>query len=262
MKTTLAAITLASLSAGALFAQNGIDNLEIKGDVGYEGEYISRGKEHSDGNMQVNVKTGYSIPGMGETSPLLYANLFAMLPVAQHYNQVDWTLGAKASYEAFTFDIGYTLHTYPNNDSFAPAETNRGDYNRSNEVFIGASTSQYEWFTPKAYIYYDFNLQQVTYEAMLTRRVEGQDLGLSPDLAFDLAAYIGYLSARRYDGDQGAAKVRNGYAYAGLSADVVYRIAPNANVSLGMRYAWNNDGEHGNNTEKNLWWGTKVTFAY
>ncbi|MDR2980635.1 MAG: hypothetical protein LBV12_00125 [Puniceicoccales bacterium] len=271
MKKTLAAATLAILGSGSLFAQTGIPDFDLSGRIAYESEYIYRGKEHSDTNVQLSVLGKYSIPTTGFAA---YGGVFGMLPIKQEANQVDWTLGGQYAVDMYTIDAGYVFHSYPNQKTTNPGIpggwqnpiTNRGVYNRSNEIYIGARVDL-EWLTPAAYIYYDFNLQQVTYEASLRRQFEGIEFGI-PDIAINLSVYAGYVSANQYNGDQRAAGVpkwSNDYGYIGFSADLIYHVTNYADIGVGLRYAWNSDNSSFDipgNTDDNLWWGTWVRFNY
>jgi len=57
-------IALAGL-AGASFAHAEIEGLSIKAKVDFESEYVFRGKEHSDKNVQTKVVGEYALPVSG-----------------------------------------------------------------------------------------------------------------------------------------------------------------------------------------------------
>ena len=279
-KTLIAAAALVLVSDGAAHAQSWqkmiLAPLLIDAKLSAESEYIYRGKEHSDFNLQSRLNLEYALPTTG-IGTAITANVFSMNPIEQLSNQLDLSLGAKVEYGEYLVRARWIYHTFPNQNQLADlpfggeqyVPGNRPVYNRSNEFYLGVGSEFKEagvWI--EGGIYYDINCSQLTYELNLGRDFMFRVL---PNFKITLAGFAGYVNATAYNGDQRADNVdkwRNDYAYLGGTADVSYRINEFSSVGVGVRYAWNNDGNGSNtqnlegNTRSNFWWGFWVKFAY
>lgn len=288
MKKILTTIALSGL-AGASLA-NAFDGLSIKGKVGFESEYIMRGKEHSKENVQTKVIGEYVLPVSG-AGLSVYAGAFLMSPVTEASNEGILFTGIKTQLDSFIIDAGYTYYGYPNRnktrDGFGNVggsinpTNNRAVYTDSNEINIAAAYKGFEEIlTPSVSVAYNFNLQQLTTEFAITRSFDLGQFGIN-GFEINLAAYAGYVDARRYNGDNrqnGVERWYNGYAYVGGTADLAYNISPSAKVGVGIRYAHNNDGTGDDatplagdpngvsrlagNTSHNLYYGVWAEFRY
>lgn len=300
-KTLITAATLSVLGGASTLthaqttAQAILGGLAVNAQVATESEYIYRGKEHSDFNFQTNIRAEYTVPlPVGGLGLAVYGGTFSMQPVTQAANQLDFTLGAKLEYEAFTFDLGWIYHSFPNKNTvahnwwgspippipgptggFQDSITNRPDYNRSNEFVLGLHTNLDGAILGdsrlgtrlSAFLYYDVNLEQFTYELDIARTFV---LPMDPRASLTLKGFAGYVEAHRANGDQrapGLVKWRNDYGYLGLYADIAYRLSEFTHVGTGIRYAWNSDGKSdlgylAGNTTSNLWWGLWFRFDY
>lgn len=280
MNKILSTLALAGL-AGASLAHAELEGLSIKGKVDYETQYIFRGKEHSDDNVQTKVVGEYQLP-LGGANASIYAGAFLMSPLTQSSNEGDIFVGAKTEVEKFLLDAGYTYYGYPNRDlgnggkgiggTISPVN-NRAIYSDSNEVSLGVAYSGFKDIaTPSLYFHYNFDLQQLTTEAALRKSFKGDEFGIA-GFELILAGFLGFVDANAYNGDQRAVGVeqwRNGYTYVGGSVDVAYNVTNAAKVGVGVRYSYNNDGNGTNgddirttgNTESNFWYGIWAEFRY
>lgn len=173
-----------------------------------------------------------------------------------------------------SLDFGYNYYWWLEDDMLNPWN----QVNRSNEIYVGFLTDSP--LRPAFYVFYDFNLEQI--------RLVGS-IGYTYDLscwcglngfAIDLNAYIAWLYADAYNGDQRpdvlpgqSGKNRNSYTYGGITADLVYSLNDCANVRIGVRWAANNDGtskegrtfttyKNQGGTESNVWWGAGIDFGF
>lgn len=276
--STLALAGLAGASIATAATDSAIDGLSVKAKVGYENEYIFRGKEHSADNIQTRVVGEYALPIQGANAGI-YAGGFLMSPLTETANAAEVFVGAKTEIEKTLIDVGYTYYGFPNNSTVnagAPGGSintinNRAVYNGSNEIKVGAAFGQFkDILTPSLYFYYDFNLQQLTTEVAVRRTFRGDDYGIN-GVELILAGYFGYVSANQYNGSQlspGIAQWSNAYGYVGGSADIAYNVTSAAKVGLGIRYAYNNDGDASDdirlsgNTESNFYYGVWAEFRY
>lgn len=286
MKKILSTLALAGLAGSSLaFAE--IDGLNIKAKVGFESEYIFRGKEHSDENVQTKVQAEYALPVQG-IGASVYAGAFLMSPLTQAANEADLFTGVKTEIEKFQLEAGYTYYGYPNRNGSTgftqggavnPA-TNRAVYTDSHEISVGAAYSgMADIVTPSLYFHYNFDLEQLTTEAALRRSFKGDTIGIA-GAELIVAGFAGYVDARAYNGDnrQGVEQWMNSYAYIGTSVDVAYSITNASKVGIGLRYTWNTDGDYNDagalagdasglsrldgNTSTNFWYGIWAEFRY
>jgi hypothetical protein len=281
-----AAVLLGAANLHAQSFQQIVNQFSVGARTGMESEFVYRGKEHSDANLQTHVTLELPVPMTTATYGIsVFGKMFSMNPLTQTANQLDTSAGAKLEYESLKFEAGWIYHSFPNQNAhnygldggdINPA-TNRAIYNRSHEAYvnIGAQISNtgtvVDGLRLDAYVYYDFNLQQTTVEADA-----GYSLSFAalPRFSINFLAYAGYCDAKAANADQRAASVprwSNAYGYIGASADITYRIGEYATLGTGIRYAWNNDGVWRDardeprligNTTDNLWWGVWLRFAY
>ena len=277
MNKILSTLALAGI-AGSSLALADVEGLSIKAKVDFESEYIFRGKEHSDENVQTKVVGEYQLP-LGGANASIYAGAFLMSPLTQAANEADLFFGAKTEVEKFLIDAGYTYYGYPNRAYSGGTGTggtinpinNRAIYSDSSEISLGfAYSGMKDIATPSLYFHYNIDLQQLTTEAALRRSFKGDEFGIA-GFELILAAFVGFVDADAYNGDQranGVAKWSNAYTYFGGSADVAYNVTNAAKVGVGIRYTHNNDGKTeddvrlAGNTQDNFWYGIWAEFRY
>ncbi len=180
------------------------------------------------------------------------------------------SIGSKVDFgEDFGIDFGYKYTGW--NDRYSATTMNRAYVNRTNELYVGVFTdinfvrgNDDATIQGTAYIRYNWNLEQLSYEIGLSKTFELDEVGLH------LAAVYGYVDANNANGDQRGWDVKDGhndYGYIALSADVSYRINSGTDIGIGIRYAYNNDGDdddsfNGDNNDHNVWWGAWLNFRY
>jgi len=177
-----------------------------------------------------------------------------------------------------SLDVGYKYYWWLQSHITNPF--NR--VNRSNEIYAGLLTDGF--LRPALYAFYDFNLEQFRLEGNIGYTYPLCFCGVD-NVALDLNAYLGWLNADAYNGDQrsffppvGAVpgKQKNGYTYGGISADVVYSLNECADIRVGVRWEANNDGKYTGalnpstyqsyqnqgGGESRIWWGGGLYFGF
>lgn len=279
MKKIISTLALAGIagSSAALADTSALDGISLKAKIGYENEYVLRGKEHSADNIQTRVAGEYQLPVQGANVGI-YAGAFLMSPLTEAANSSIIFTGVKTQIDKTLFDVGYNYYGYPNasknngpltGGAQNPAN-NRPVYSDSNEIYVGATFGQWQDIvTPSIYFYYDFDLQQLTTELAVKRTFKGDDYGIA-GAELILSGFYGYAQAGQANGDQRLANPlwKNGYGYFGGTADIAYNVTAAAKVGVGIRYTYNNDGTGKNNamvagnTESNLYYGVWAEFRY
>jgi hypothetical protein len=171
-------------------------------------------------------------------------------------------------------DIGYKYYWWLQDNLTNPWN----QVNRSNEIYAGLLTNSF--LRPALYVFYDFNLEQFRLEGSIGYTYPLCFSGID-NVALDFNAYLGWLTADAYNGDQRQSingvvpgKQSNGYTYGGVSADIVYSLNDCADIRVGIRWEANNDGKYtgsgltANNylnqggTESRIWWGGGLYFGF
>lgn len=246
MKNTLKIIALSGLFVGTLFA---VEGLSINGSVGFESEYVFRGMQQADESLQATVEVAYDIYGGSA-----YAGLFVNEPIATtaDTNEIDLYIGYQMPvFEDYTADFGYISYLYPSDASVA---------RDTREIYAGLTYNGL-YVNPAAYVYYDFDLEQIALQLSGDYSIDLADYGVE-NTTVDFGMYWGVLSAQDADG----AGADNGYEYCGLTADAVYHFTADAAASVGVRFTGNNDdvatGSAQAQREKNAFWGFKFAAGF
>lgn len=280
MKKIITALAVAAFGVSAFAQQSAVPASEKDFVIGakfdFESRYISDGKRSVNENMQTTISLKYFVPQTSDIGFTPYADFFWMSPTNnerighQVSDEGSFTLGSEVAVgETITIDFGYKFTGW--NDRESALAMNRAKLNRQNEIFVGVSRA-FNLFDGNeasavlgfAQVAYNWNRNQLAYEVGLEKSFD-----LSSDVALKLAACYGYVDANKYNGDQrdaGEIRGHNDYGYIAASADVSYQINSGTNVGLGIRYAYNNDGDDGlagaDNNDHNVWWGAWINFLY
>ena len=259
IKNVLKIIALSGLCASAAFAAttsptswfNSAD-LSVKGSVGFESEYLYRGRALAMDTLVTSVEGAYKL-----YNGSLYAGFLNHDSVKSSFSESDFYVGYKMPvYEKFSADVGYTYYWYQQPTGATP--------DRRNEIYAGVVYNGF-WVNPAAYIYYDFNTDAITGELSGKYSLDLAKYGWA-NTAVDVGAYLGGTSIDDVTGGQGT-KSSAGWTYYGVTGDLVYSFNKNASASVGVRYGGNNN--NGGAVigalypEKNsLYWGTKFSAGF
>lgn len=280
MKKVITALAIAAFGVSA-FAQESAASASDKDFVigakfDFESRYISSGKRIVNENMQTTISLKYFVPQTSDIGFTPYADFFWMSPTNNERgghpvsDEGSIKIGSEVAIgETITLDFGYKFTGW--NDRESAQGMNRAKLNRQNEIFLGVSRAfnlldgnEDTSVIGFAQVAYNWNREQLAYEIGLEKSFD-----LGSDVALKLAACYGYVDANEYNGDQrdaGVSKGHNDYGYIAASADVSYRINSGTDVGLGIRYAYNNDGDDGlageDNNDHNVWWGAWINFLY
>lgn len=206
MKKTI--VCLAALGAGMSYA--GAEELSISSTFAWESEYIFRGEQFADEYFAPSVDIAYGG---------FYAGIWAALPFnldrsMGEVNEVDYYAGyAMDLNEMAGLDFGATYYTFDSQDDFFDSDTN------TFEVYTGISLSTN--FAPAFYVYYDFDLETLTFEGSV-----GHSIEVGESSTVDFSASLGYVEP-----DAGES-----YLYYGASAGYSYSFSEGAAMSMGLNY--------------------------
>lgn len=262
------ALTIAAASVFAADAStpekeiNSLSDIQVASDVlskfsaaasvGYESEFIFRGKQLAGPVVCPEVDIAYDI-GAGFGAYVGWWGCYSTDGAG--YGENDLYAGATYSIENFAVDFGYTAYTYPSSGSTVENEL-KLSLNYDTSEFLGD-------FAVSPYVSGFYNLTYsgtvieagLSYSAPITKWVLGQNWG-----TIDLAAFGGYAD---YIG--GMAEV-GGYAYAGFSAGATVAVSDYWKLSAGVRYACNNDSDGGyaavGGKENNVWFGVGMSIGF
>lgn len=214
--------------------------------LGYESEYIFRGKANAGHSFQPSVNLGYDM-GHGFSAYGGFWNNTSLMKGQSASNEIDLSGGVKYSLDAFTFDAGYTYYWYPSSDSPSTNEMKFGvSYDTS--ALLGDFN-----VTPSLYYYYDWDLHNNTVEASLSYYAPVSKWLFEKDL-FGINASVCY-------GYVGASK--NSYGYVSVISNLVLKLTDSASLSAGVRYAYHNDDDSSSDASNNrVWFGSAISFGF
>ncbi len=313
-------LLLTAITAGAtLFAPKPCD-IQLVGSTYVTSEYVFRGKKQASASIQPSVTLALPV-----LEGQLYAKTWMNFPIHQQKiatkcncvsgktgDELDFTIGYQiplamssddlfsASEGVLSIDLGYTYYYYPNQSAYynfnistpcpsmgAATQNKSFGLNRAHEIFIGLRGNVIA--KPSLYTYYDFSRAQWVFQGNISHSFPldlfSNAMPYCQSLSFDIGAYIGYLIAHDYLGDQTRKsynqfaplapdpKWNNSYCFGGLTADLVCHINDHMQASIGLRYAGNNDGDSAFGQSKCIrpsigghedlfWWTTGVDFNF
>ena len=226
----ITAIWAASLATASI---SSAQELSVSATVAWESEYVFRGVQLAD---------EYYSPAIDISYGDFYAGLWAALPVESKYgNEVDFYAGYGFGLtDVISADVGFTYYTYPDgSDGFFDDDVN------TFEVYTGLSFDAA--LSPSVYVFYDFDLEALTFEGSIGHSVEAGENG-----TVDFSAYVGIVDPD--EGDQ--------YMYYGAGVSYSYALAENASISIsGNYYGADEDYMFGGNDNK-ISWGLSFTSGF
>ncbi len=243
MKNKISIILVSSLlSAITAFGQLDLSELSMTASFDFESQYVFRGKDLADASFQPSVEL--EVGGF-------YSGIWLNEPtddVRGASNEVDIYFGYTVNVEdSYNVDVGVTYYWYPT----------AATVSRSREIYAGIALEHD--YNPALYIYYDFDLEQITLELSA-----GYSFDISDQVAnssIDVKGYWGLLQTDDKNAGQMATTVENGYTYLGFSVDYVYSFNDTSSLSTGIRYGGNNDGVI-NGREDSFWWGVSFSSGF
>lgn len=221
--------------------------------VGYESEYVFRGRNITGPSINPAANIGYEI-GEGFAAAVGYWGNYNVSDSASSCSENDFTVGLSYSIENVNLELGYVAYTYSAGGN-------------TNEFKVGASYDTSELLgdynvSPYVAGYYDITLSCKTlegglsYSAPVTKWLLDSNWG-----TIDFAGYVGYTYGNISVNDAGDSYY-DGYFYSGISIGATIAITDNCSYSAGMRYAYCNDYEAFGPTNSRLWFGTSITFGF
>ncbi|OHE71220.1 MAG: hypothetical protein A2007_05075 [Verrucomicrobia bacterium GWC2_42_7] len=238
---------------GHLTATEKDKDISLSGGVGYESEDVSRASKQSgpalQGSLQLNYETANGEIYVGSWNNYPFSRKTLVAVESDPYFGYQHNLG-----EVFYADFGYIYNWKVN----PPASV----LGHSNEVYVGVSGDV--MLTPKVYGYYDLDKRQWTLESAIGYSFDLNELG-APNTSLDVGLLVGILRAKSAYGP--LRPRRNGYAYFGTTADIVYHFNDVFCFKIGIRYAANNDKPTGvandiGHHKKMFWYGTGLFAQY
>lgn len=253
-----------------------LSNVEVKGSLGYESEYVYRGAKTAQDVILPVIEIGYCLP-CGK----VYTGGWGVAPIGNSdfkaVRQFNPYIGAQFNLtDIFTADVGYTYYWYFFEGS-SDFQFLRHNLNRQNEIYLGIIGDVI--LCPALYVFYNYNLDQWLIQANVKHSFDLFCLTSVCGLYLDFYADAAWLKASRFNGDErpgGIQAHHNSYWYFDVKFDLTYRFNECVWVSVGPRLAYNTDGITPSNfliTEGYtanalgnhhhlLWWGGRVGFKF
>lgn len=208
------ALVVAALAAGASVQaeEAQASALSVTVDVTYVSDYIFRATNLGNAAIQPSVEAAY-----GD----FYAGVWASNAISNtdDLSEVDLYAGyGLAIDDTFSADVGVTRYTYEGGSAID-----------TTEAFVGVSADVL--LTPSVYAYYDFDLDNTTFELSVGYSLPVDAIHTS----LDFSAAAGYV-------DLGDAIAGNDdYTYYSVGVAVPYKLSETATLTAGVDYVYNNE---------------------
>ncbi|MGH8020255.1 MAG: TorF family putative porin [Opitutaceae bacterium] len=201
MKKALVLGLAAVASIGVARAQYSIST-----DITFASDYIFRGIQLSENTLHPSIEI---------SSDQFYLGYWGAFPINNTeskgwVDEYDFYAGFNQQIgETTAVDVGLTHYYYTQLDS-------------TTEAYVGL-TGDVGGMTPGVYVYYDFDLQNLTVQGSVGYSLPLENAGTS----LDLSATVGYVEP-----DMG-----DSYAFYGASAVIPFQVNENATISVGLHYS-------------------------
>jgi uncharacterized protein (TIGR02001 family) len=174
--------------------------------VGYDSKYVFRGVELADESMTVSLDVEFDDA---------YLGMWTNQPITSGIdNEFDFYGGMGFDVaEGISMDVGGTLYYYPES----------GGSSETFEIYTGFAFDTD--LNPAFYIYYDLDLEALTFEGSV-----GHSYEMDEKSSLDVAAFYGHVDGDGFN-----------YSYYGASLDVVYSLSDSSAASVGVRYTNGSD---------------------
>lgn len=234
-------------------------DLSATATLGFEGEYVFRGSRQADESLQSSLDLSMPVYEGDINFGIWNNNDLRSSSSTGGASINDDEIDLYASYahpltEDLNVEFGYTYYWYP--------DAAKGNVTHTNEVSLGFTKDYYLLWGATAY--YDFDLEQTVFELSSAYSYSLKDYGF-PKTSIDCVAYYGVVDTQEVNGSGPS----NGYSYGGANIDVVYIVNDVAAVSIGGRFALNNDSTGpangiagGADSEESLWFGASVSMGF
>ena len=243
----LKSITFGTILITQVAATNTDKQWNAFGSIGFESDYVVSGVKAANESFQPNVEVSYNAFTAGIWSNLPLDNESGNF-VDEHRIYAFWTF---QPFDCLAIDAGGTHYSFPNDFS---------NPNRTNELNFLATFD--EFLSPSFGFNYDFNLRQT--ELILAFEHEWSLEKLIRNLSLNASIAFGYLNAGDPDSDQTPGRIADSYLYIESILNIIYSVNDYSHISLGPRFATNNNGASRNigGHETHLWWGASAAFSY
>ncbi|KAF0095368.1 MAG: hypothetical protein E1N59_863 [Puniceicoccaceae bacterium 5H] len=241
MKKHLAILAAAAGSVSALSAQTSVqDDLSVSTTFAFESAYVFRGVQRAEETF---------MPAIDISSKGAYFGAWGALPTGNYGDELDLYggYGFEVS-ELVSLDVGGTYYSYPTSEDF--------DNDNTFEIYGGASFDV--MFNPAVYVFYDFDLENLTVEGSA-----GYSYPLSDAASLDATGYVGWVSLDEEGWNTAGTENFDDYFYYGVNLALSYALAENASVSVYGNFAGSTEEQVFEYGDKNtIWYGLAVTTGF
>lgn len=253
MKKTLATMAMVLALGGNSLSALDMPALTLDAKIGFETEYVERGRKEGKQNFQMAAELGMPFLGgqvyAGASSVLMLEDILIDGDPMGSLNQVHPYVGFSHDVVGwFTADLGIAANLYTNGSE--TITRGWGFPRNTTEVYVGAMVDVP--FTPKGYLSYDFDREELDMVLSANYSYDLGTLGLS-HLVFEGNGFFGYNYTKRPYGIKNFFASDGGlrpnetkdYFYFGLGADLVYKYNEQASIKAGVRYSTNGNSKQG-----------------
>lgn len=233
---------------------------------GFDTEFVLWGKR-----IAKNTFT----PEFTWTGPLFggesYTSLVGVVPTDAKFARQLWILGGWRYnlVPLVDVDIGGNV-VLADKHVYGPGFVNDYGWKQRGTLYLGLIGRVL--LQPSVYGIYDFDLGQSILQLGLAHSFDLASVTSIDGLSLDLKGNYGWLQANSWfarDRAPGGGQWRNAYSYWQASSDLVYRMDRGVSLSIGARYAGNNDGRGANGynnldlgPDQMVWFNARVSYSF
>lgn len=259
-KTLILALATAAGSTplAAQYADFFPDEYGLTMQMEYQTLHLFRGLKQADDTFNPSVELGYGDAYLGWDGYFPTRGEDAVSQEHQIYVGADFAL---PNMDHLGLDLGTVVYDFPNRPG-----------NRNHEFYGGLLFGNFqnaEGLEFTAYIRHDVDVKHTIFEPAVRYQhdFDGPQMLIPIRIRFD--GYAGFLSDRKPVGhyrNQGLTpgdRLKDSYNYYGGSAQIFFRIDPNATLGTGVHYAdAMNQDEDRQPTDNNLFWAVSLTMGF
>ena len=266
MRKNVLTLALAAVAGGsALSAQMPAfpDQYSLSMQMEYESRHVFRGFKQADDTFSPSVEIGYGDFYAGWDAYFPTTRDDAAFQEHQLYAGVEFVV---PRVDHLGMDIGAIVYDFPT------IEPNR---NRNHEFYGGLLIGNFpnlDGLEFSVYLRHDADVKHTILEPGATYQLDFDDPAMVIPIRLRFDAYAGFLSDRKpvrnyrvvsMEEFDDRDRYKDSYNYYGASAQIFFRIDPNATLGFGLHYADAiNQDEDIQRRDNNLFWKASLTMGF
>ncbi len=235
------------------------DNYSLTMQMEYQSRHVFRGFKQADDTFSPSLELGYGDAYFGWDAYFPTGRDDGAFQEHQLYAGIDFAI---PGYRTMGVDIGAVVYDFPHQDG-----------NRNHEFYGGLLFGNFEavpGLQLSTYLRHDVDVKHTIFEPAVRYHYDFDGPAMVIPIRIQFDGYAGFLSDRKpvanyrtEPGDLSRERMKDSYNYYGASAQIFFRIDPNATLGAGVHYADAiNQDEDFQPRDNNLFWKVSLTMGF